>query len=99
MIIKINWRKLILFLFFISILFPPGFGIRIDPSFPGLDIQRLSILFIFIIFPIYCFKKCKSESKLLIHTKIELFLLFIIFITFISIITVESPWGSLLWAT
>lgn len=98
MIIKINWKKTILFLFSISILFPTGFGIRIDPSYPGLDIQRLSILFIFIIFPIYCFKKSKLQSKILIHTKIELFLLFIIFIMFISIITVDSPWGALLWA-
>ena len=99
MIIRINWKKTVLFLFFISVLFPPGFGVRIMPSYPGLDVQRLSILFIFLIFPIYFFNHYVSKNKFLIHTKIEFLLLSIIFIMFVSVITVESPWGSLLWAT
>lgn len=98
MIIRINWKKIVLFLFFISILFPPGFGIRIDPSYPGIDMQRLSILFIFLIFPIYLLKKDSFNNKLLINTRTELLLLSIILINVISIITVESFFGSLLWS-
>lgn len=98
MIIRINWKKIVLFLFFISILFPSGFGIRIDPSYPGIDIQRLSILFIFLIFPIYLFKKYSSNGRLFINTRTEFLLLSIVLINVISIITVESFFGSLLWS-
>ena len=102
MIIKVNWKKTVLFLFSFSVLFPPGFGVRFSDSLPGVDIQRLSILFIFFIFPVYIFsrknRKNRIKGKLFIHTKTEYSLLFIVLIQFLSIFTVNSPFGSLLWA-
>jgi hypothetical protein len=95
----VSWKNSVLFLFSLSILLPQGVGVKLLTGLPGVDLPRLVIFCLWILFFVYCGVKYNSISHFFNkQPKTIFYILLLIVLQFLSVLTSESPAGSLLWA-